>query len=230
MTKNASRRRLARLAPAAALLTLAACVGAPERATEALPLNPLSRYSLQVEPGLDRIALAVRDDGLSPNQRAALGELAVRFALDGAPVIRVEAPAGGDVVAGDMAWRVKDALEAAGVPAHRIQMASYQGPDVRSPVLAGFDTVTAVVPQCGRHWDSMTRTANNQTSPNFGCSVNANLAAQIANPRDIVRPRDMTASDAGRRAVVFSSYRAGQPVSAPQEELLSGQRISRAVE
>ena len=44
------------------------------------PLNALSRYVLQVEPGVDRIALAVHENGLSGNQQAALGALAGRFA------------------------------------------------------------------------------------------------------------------------------------------------------
>jgi pilus assembly protein CpaD len=59
--------------------------------------------------------------------------------------------------------------------------------------------------------------------------VNANLAAQIDDPRDIMRPRGMTPSDSGRAAVVFSAYRAGEPTSASQEELVAG-RIARAVE
>ena len=59
--------------------------------------------------------------------------------------------------------------------------------------------------------------------------MNANLAAQIADPRDIISPRPMTPADAGRRAVVFDNYRAGQPTSAPQEELVRS-RVSQAVD
>lgn len=214
----------------AATSALGACMGAPVDGGGPQPLTPISRYTLQVEPGLDRIALAVHETGVSANQDAALAQLVSRFAAEGAPAIVVETPAGNDPVSNDMAWKVRQALVAAGAPETQVQVVSYAAPDPRAPVLAGFETVRAVVPQCGTQWGSFTRTANNTSSANFGCAVNANLAAQIANPRDIVQPRGMTPTDAGRRSVVFDNYRAGQHTAATQEELLTNRRVSRAVD
>ena len=108
-------------------------------------------------------------------------------------------------------------------------MESYYAPDPRAPVLAGFTTVQAHVPRCGAAGDNLARVGPGQTPSNFGCAVNANLAAQIADPRDIISPRPMTPADAGRRAVVFDNYRTGQPTSAPQEELVRS-RVSQAVD
>ena len=71
--------------------------------------------------------------------------------------------------------------------------------------------------------------ASNEPDIGFGCAVTANMAAQIANPRDIVTPRDMTAPDATRRATVLDAYRSGEVTSAAQEPLVEG-RISQAVE
>ena len=210
-------------------LLLAGCAGGTASLGGEPPLTPTSRYTLQVEPGLDRIALAVHDAGLSENQRAALGDLLSRFALSGAPALVIEAPAGGDPLANQTAWNVKAALVAAGAADQRISVISYAGPDPRAPVLVGFETVRAVVPQCGTEWGSLGRTGDNQSASNFGCAVNANLAAQIANPRDIIAPRAMTPSDAGRRSVVFDAYRQGEQTAAQREELISQARISRAV-
>lgn len=211
-------------------LLLAGCAGGPASLGGEPPLTPTSRYSLQVEPGLDRIALAVHETGLSANQQAALADLVARFAIEGAPALVVEAPAGGDPVASEAAWRVKAALEAAGAPARLIRVVSYAGPDPRAPILAGFETVRAAVPQCGTQWGSFSRTGDNQSSANFGCAVTANLAAQIANPRDIVSPRAMTPADAQRRSVVFDHYGKGEQTAATREELVAGTRISRAVD
>jgi pilus assembly protein CpaD len=86
------------------------------------------------------------------------------------------------------------------------------------------------VPQCGTQWGSLTRTGDNQSAANFGCAVTANLAAQIADPRDIVSPRAMTPADAQRRAVVFDQYVKGEPTAAGREELVMGTRVSRAVD
>ncbi|MFK0298000.1 CpaD family pilus assembly protein [Brevundimonas sp. NPDC090276] len=229
MTRSAPS--LLSLASALALagLALAGCMGAPASLGGEPPLIPTSRYSLQVEPGLDRIALAVHETGLSANQQAALNALVSRFAIEGASALVVEAPAGEDPVANQAAWNVKAALVAAGAPDHRVRVVSYAGPDPRAPVLVGFETVRAVVPQCGTAWGSLGRTGDNQSASNFGCAVNANLAAQIANPRDIVSPRTMTPSDSGRRSVVFDDYRKGDQTAAEREELISQARISRAV-
>ena len=217
-------RPLVMIALASAVLS--ACASAP---AGPVPLTPLSRWSLQVEEGVDRIALAVHETGLSPNQRAALSALAGRFAHAGGDVIVVQAPAGNDPVAAEAAWGARAALQQTGVPVERIRVESYYAPDPRAPVLAGFTTVQAHVPRCGASSDNLARVGPGQTPSNFGCAVNANLAAQIADPRDIVSPRPMTPADAGRRAVVFDNYRTGQPTSAPQEELVRS-RVSQAVD
>lgn len=211
-------------------LALSACVGGPASLGGEPPLTPTSRFTLQVEPGLDRIALAVHETGLSANQRAALEALVGRFALEGAPALVIEAPAGGDAAAAETAWKVKAALEAAGVPGERIQLVGYDAPHPRAPVLAGFETLRAVAPQCGTQWGNLSRTGDNQPSANFGCAVTANLAAQIADPRDIVAPRALAPADAGRRSVVFDAYRSGKQTAAQREALLAQTRISRAVE
>jgi len=211
-------------------LTLSACVGGPASLGGEPPLTPTSRFSLQVEPGLDRIALAVHETGLSANQRAALDALVGRFAMEGAPVLVIEAPAGGDPAAAQAAWNVKAAFEAAGVPGERIQLVGYAAPDPRAPVLVGFETVQAVVQQCGAQWGNLGRTGDNQSASNFGCAVTANLAAQIADPRDIVAPRAMTPADAGRRSVVFDAYREGAQTAAQREALISQTKISQAVQ
>ena len=209
---------------------LSSCMGAPAGGIGPDPLTPTQRFTLQVEPGLERVALAVHEGGLSPRQRDALAGVANGFGIEGAPVLRVEAPAGGDTVASDFAFQVKRALEAQGVPGHLIQVVAYDAPDVRAPVLVGYETLRAAVPQCGREWTNLTRTAENQTSANFGCAVTANLAAQIENPRDIVQPRGMGPADAARRSVVFDNYRTGEPTAAPQELMIARQRVSQVVD
>ena len=230
MTRSAKSILSLSAALALAGLALAGCMGGPASLGGEPPLTPLSRYTLQVEPGLDRIALAVHETGLSANQQAALADLVARFAIEGAPVLVVEAPAGDDPVANQTAWNVKAGLVAAGAPAHMIRVVSYAGPDARAPILAGFETVRAVVPQCGTQWGSLSRTGDNQSASNFGCAVTANLAAQIANPRDIVAPRTMTPIDAQRRTVVFDHYAKGERTAANREELIAQTRISRAVD
>ncbi len=224
-------RTLSTIVVASAIaLNLSGCMGSPAEGLGPQPLTPTQRYGLQVEPGIERIALAVHDSGLSANQDNALIDIANRFAAEGAPVLTIEAPAGGDPVANAAAFGIKGRLESIGVPGHLVQVVSYPSPDPRAPVLVGFETLKAAVPQCGTHWGSLTRTGNNAGFENFGCATSANLAAQIANPRDIITPRAMTPGDSGRRGVVLDNYRKGAVTSTPQEELVRGQTVSQAVQ
>jgi pilus assembly protein CpaD len=193
------------------------------------PMTPLSRYALRVEPGLDRIALAVHDQGLSANQQAALRGLAARYGASGSGPVRIEAPAGDDPVAAGQAYAMRAALQSAGVPGENIQMAAYAAPDPRAPVLAGFETVRAHIPDCSSERRDLAGRFSNQSSGGFGCAITANMAAQIADPRDILGARAMTPADSGRAAVIFDDYRKGQASSTPQEPLVAGQ-IARAVE
>lgn len=215
------------LAALAALVTLSACASAGGDGPA--PLTPSQRFSLMVEPGMERIALAVHDTGMSAGQDAALRDLAGAFAASGASSLIVQAPSGDDPVAGGFAYAVADRLNSLGYSG-RVQVVGYQAPDPRAPVLVGYEILTAAVPQCGTRWGDLTHSGRNEVSSNFGCAVTANLAAQIANPRDIVAPRDMPPVDSGRRAVVLDKYRTGEATSAPQEELVARSRVSQAVE
>jgi len=210
---------------AAGALAACASTGSPE----SHPLTPLSRYSLRVEPGLDRIALAVHEDGLSANQQAAIDDLARRYMASGVGSVRIEGPAGEDPAAARQTWAVRSALQSAGLPAERIVVASYAAPDPRAPILAGFETVRAAIPNCAAEPRDMGGRFSNASSMGLGCAVNANLAAQIADPRDIVGHRPISPPDSGRAAVVFENYRRGEATSAAQEPLVEG-RIAQAVE
>lgn len=214
---------------AGASVALGACVGTDAGMYRDPGLNPLSRYALRVEPDQDRIALSVRDGDLSANQRQALASLAGRYRNSAQEGIVIEVPQGNDPVALRSAGNIRAALESSGVASNSISLASYSAPDSRAPVLAGFRTVIASVPRCGAQWGNLSRTGENTVASNFGCAVNANLAAQIADPRDIVAPRAMTPPNAQRRTVVFEAYRQGQPTSAQREALLADSEVSQAV-
>ncbi len=171
----------------------------------------------------------MHDDGLSSNQQAALNDLAGRYFAAGVGAVRIEGPSGEDPAAARQTWAVRSALQAAGLPADRIIVASYAAPDPRAPVLAGFETVRAVIPNCAAEPRAMEGRFSNDSSIGLGCAINANLAAQIADPRDILGHRPISPADSGRAAVVFDNYRRGEVTSAPQEPLVEG-RVAQAVE
>ena len=70
----------------------------------------------------------------------------------------------------------------------------------------------ATVPNCPNWSVPSQPNSQNRTMPNFGCSVNSNLAAMVANPEDLVHGREGTGvGDALTSAKAVSAYRRAEP-------------------
>jgi pilus assembly protein CpaD len=54
--------------------------------------------------------------------------------------------------------------------------------------------------------------------PNFGCANQHNLAAMIADPRDLIQPREMGDGNAARRTAVIGHYERGEVTSATKTQ------------
>jgi len=207
-----------------AALAVSAC-GAPASGGGPQPLTPLSRWSLTAEPQYDRIALAVHETGPSANQRSALAEMAARARAEQSHEILVSTPSGDDPASLQMGWAVAEALRSSGIP---VRMESYDAADPRAPVMVAFARLQAVTYECSREWGSLTRHADNGSPQGMGCSTISNMAAQIAEPRDILGQRPMDPADAGRRSVVLDHYRRGEPTATQGVD--GGSSLSDAVE
>jgi pilus assembly protein CpaD len=200
---------------AVAALSLAACASDPKRAM--VPArNPGAQYPLKADRASDQVALAVHAAGLSSAQVDALRALAVRHRDSQGGPLRLTAPRGaGDVLlTSRAAAAARHVLEAAGVAPADILAGTYDTLDAQAPLLVSFAYDRAEIADCGRHWSELTHTADNEVAANFGCALTANMAAQIANPSDILRPRPEDAPDAGRRLTVLGKYRDGKVTSA----------------
>ncbi len=75
----------------------------------------------------------------------------------------------------------------------------------------------AQVKSCGNWPNDLTETSENDAFENFGCAHQNNIAAMVADPQDLVRPRKQAPSDAMRRSKIFDKYREGQATTAQQE-------------
>ena len=95
-------------------------------------------------------------------------------------------------------------------------------------IRVGFLRYEAEKLKCGQRWENLAATRNNEAYDNFGCALAANLAAQVANPEDLIRPRDMTPPDTGRRDTVLGLYRKGEVTSSKKDDQASGS-ISKAI-
>jgi len=205
---------------ALAALCLAACASASQSPAVAAR-SPDALYALKAEPASDQIALAIHAEGLSPAQTEALRALAARRGASQGGPVRLNAPRGaGDAARAALAG-ARAVLEAAGVSPAEVLVGGYDAADARAPLLASYVYEKAEIPRCGRQAE-FTHTAANEVDANFGCSVTANMAAQIANPSDIAGPRGEDAPDADRRLTVLGKYREGKVTNSDDAEGKSG--------
>ena len=106
--------------------------------------------------------------------------------------------------------QVRATLVNEGVPNKLIIETGYgaAGQGDAAPIRLAFVSTTAKTNTCGQWPEDLTlNTMENRQYYNFGCATQANLAAQIANPMDLVGPRGMTPIDAERRATAIQDYR-----------------------
>lgn len=223
---------LAILLAAAALSACASSQRDDPRTGAALDTQQWEK-KVAVETYPDEVLLALRPDGLSGNQAEALQAFLERWMLAEGGVIRLRAPQRPERPgeAAVITEAARDFLVARGAPAWRIETTTYDAkgaPPQGAPLVVSFDRHQVITPLCGTDMGNLTRSMTNRPPANFGCAVTSNLAAQIANPRDLLNPRDMDPADTGRRTTVLGKYRDGQVTSSARDEQASG-AVSRAV-
>lgn len=208
-----------------AALCLSACAtsGAPDRLVDAR--TPTEHFKATATSQAETLALAVHAQGLSSNQADALIAFLDTWRDAEGGAITVQTPlAGADT---SSAYRAAEAarsfLLGQGVPPSLIVMAGYDAAaEAGAPVRIAYTSYQAVVPRCGLQWTNIAHSARNEVQPNFGCAITANMAAQVANPADLVRPADLGPSDAQRRLFALDKYRKGEVTSSAADAQAKG--------
>ncbi len=204
-----------------------ATFGGSETAMTPAPVLPISQYALTADQTVEPINLRINSNGLSENQRRALDQLAARAAwTTGAPV-EVEIITAGEPRAVNAGHAIGSYLSVRDVSADTISQISAPGQpgDIVTINLVSYQAHTYA---CNQTWQNLAATRNNRVPSNFGCAVTSNLAAQVADPRDLATPQAATPTDVMRRATVLEHYRKGEATSAAQEQAAKG-TVSSAI-
>jgi pilus assembly protein CpaD len=156
------------------------------------------------------LPVAAGDRGMTHSHRVALDGFLDSYDRSAAPVLTIVAPvgSGNEVAAADTASDIRHFLRSRGISESRIMMTSYQAPsvDISAPVRVAYTAMKAQTNKCGRWPDDLTNNVENKHYANFGCSYQNNLAAQIADPADLLGPRKQTAIDAQNRIRAIDVY------------------------
>jgi pilus assembly protein CpaD len=167
-------------------------------------------HPISVEPDYQsmRLYYSPADAGIQPGDQSRFSSFVASYEAHGNGAIAISAPTGvnSQAMIGFFAQRINEM----GVPKDRIMVATHDSPDGDMRVEINYVSYQAHSDTCGDWSQDLTYTADNETVHNFGCAVQRNVAAQIANPRDLVSPQDVDPTDATRRAVVIGKYEQGE--------------------
>lgn len=212
------------------LTALGACASVPPPPEDMRPLaTAADAHQIQVTEGTARLELPVAggDVALSVNARSDLHRFAGGYLRYGHGALVLSTPSGGANAdaASLLANETRRALVDAGVSYAAVAGSSYDASGrADAPIIVSFARYEAQAPECAPLWEQdLAHQSNNQPWASFGCATQANLAAMVEDPRDLLHPRAEDPRDSGRRDTVMQAYREGDPTHA---ERSSDERIT----
>eukprot|EP01037_Dinobryon_pediforme_P007043 gene7043-7106_t len=204
----------------ALLLPLGACANVDRTVTgSTVPDDYRQRHPIVMAAQAQQLDIFILGDAgrVDTRQSADLQSFAAMYRARGQGQITVLVPSNVSPHAAQATLKtIRERLNAAGVKGY-IRVGNYvpEQPDLAAPIHLSFEQVVARVnSRCGE-WPadlasgSSAQGWQNRPYYNLGCSTQANLAAQIADPVDLVRPRQEDPSDVQMRTRAISSVRAG---------------------
>lgn len=196
-----------------AVALLAGCANRDSITVGSVPDDYRTNHPIVVsekEQSVD-VPVAATDRGVTSLQRVAVEGFIANYDRSAAPPVTVLAPLGSanEIAANAVAQDIVQVLKKNGVARNRIAIAAYQADatEVAAPIRVSYVAMKAHTDRCGRWPDDLTDTIENKHYANFGCSYQNNLAAQIANPADLLGPRKPGVIDATRRNTIIGRYR-----------------------
>ena len=194
--------------------------------------TPNPSYVRQYSPGVNQgdmtlnLPLSSRSRQFSDNQVAEIEAFVEEYKRSGQGPLTILRPTGSsnELVAASGAAHIKRMLPRAGLTRDRVITRSYYAgrSDPSAPIRLSYKRYFANTRQCGDWSKNLAKTYDNKVPPNFGCAHYHNLAAMVANPRDLQYPRATTPPDAARRDVVLGKYRKGLATATQRSSKDSG--------
>ncbi|WP_222875636.1 CpaD family pilus assembly protein [Terrihabitans soli] len=193
--------------------------------TSAIPDDHRIRHPINVTRGLSTMDLLPGGgpSGLTDRQVADIQAFAADWQKRGRGKLTIQVPRGADRLtdkqSANAAREIRRIFGINGIPASAVSTVIYQadGPGHLAPVRLEFPVLEAKVPHpCGQWpgdigYRDPTESNRNRSDWNLGCAVQQNLAAQVEDPEDFIRPRAESSASATRRSTVIGKYGKGEP-------------------
>lgn len=210
-------KEILRVAAIAAVLLAGSCASPTDELSMA---DGAANHPITVEPRFAslKLSFSAPEAGLLPDDSERFDAFVADYLSRGSGSISVSAPQGADSAAVISYFGTR--LFNMGVPRAHIIVGTHDGSDARVEI--GYIAYAAKTDPCGDWSDNIAKTYDNRPARNFGCAVQHNMAAQVADPRDLIEMRPTDPADAGRRATVLDNYEKGKPTAADKSKDQSG--------
>ena len=214
-------RSALRLTALCAILMAGSCA-APMNGPDSLMEDPAVNHPITVQPSYEslKVSFSASDSGLLPEDSARFSRFVENYRDHGNGAISISAPAGSDTNAAVSYFA--DRIVEMGINRDHILVTTHDVRDGDTRIELDYVAFQAATEPCGDWSHNLGDTASNTSNPNFGCAVQQNIAAMVADPRDLIEPRVMDGGDATRRAGVLDNYEKGKPTPADKTADQSG--------
>jgi pilus assembly protein CpaD len=167
-------------------------------------------HPITVEPSYRelKVYFAGGADGMSAEDAAKFDAFLADYRLHGNGSLGISVPGGAPSRAAITFFGERAA--ATGISRDRILVSTHDVANNDLRVNVSYIAYTARTQACGDWSENEAFTLDNQTPRNFGCSVQQNIAAMVADPRDLLGPGGMGPVDTARRAAIMDHYEKGE--------------------
>lgn len=205
MFNHMKARNMSRLLPVAIVgVLLAGCQFDPTLDDSYEPASVAERYPIEVRKATFKTGLRAPTGQLNTNQKNAVADFAIEAKRTGSPKVQILYP-GGASASKKLANEIASAITNYGIPKNRISVKAIRG-GANEPIQLVLTRKVAVTKECGDWSEDLSSTYSNNAHPNFGCAMQHNIAAMVANPEDLERPRAMGPVLAGNRTETMKIF------------------------
>lgn len=198
------------LAPAAAVLVLAACE-APQRSAD---YRDQSKIAVGKETVSLTIAVPAAGAGLAGIEATKFEQFVRRYLEQGHGQISVQA-------AGAAAGLTRELLLKEGVRGREIVVAP-DASGAANSVRLSYTASTVTPPECGDWSSNASFNWSNRVHSDFGCATRRNIGLTVQDPADLEKARDMSGADGERGAGVITNYRTAPAKATTKTESTKG--------
>lgn len=200
-----------RTAAVLCIMTASSCAIQNDGAT--ISTDPAVNHPIAVEPSFRAIKLGYGGpDGMTTDDAIKFDSFLAEYRAHGNGSLGISVPAGASSRVATTFFAERAA--ATGIPRDKILVSTHDVANGDQRVDVSFITYVARASECGDWSENMSFTMENHTARNLGCATRRNLAAMVADPRDLLGPRRFDPADANRAQTVITNYEQGMPTAA----------------